>query len=158
MTFWFRPRIRHPFFPGLNPTPTSEAKGRAPALCGAYAELEKAAANGASAERAVFVLIGGEGPPFTAAQRDRLWDLFQTPVYAILTGSDGRIAGFECEVQDGFHLPGKLEADAETICECGRPGPVLDSNASAEGSKEDPIPFHANLHGSTASPFGPSAP
>ena len=130
MTFWFRPRIRHPFFPGFNPTPASEAKGRAHALCGAFIELEKAAANGVSAERAVFVLIEREGTPFTLAQRNRLWELFQTPVYAILTASDGSIVGFECEVQDGFHVPGKPAPDAKTVCECGRPGPLLDSIAA----------------------------
>jgi len=128
MTFWFRPRIRHPFFPGLNPTPAGEAKGRAPALCGAFIELEKAATAGISVGQAVFVLIDRAGPPFTAAQRDRLWELFQTPVYGILTDGDGSIAGVECEVQDGFHLPGKPAADAETVCECGRPGPLLDAN------------------------------
>jgi hypothetical protein len=100
------------------------------ALYGAYAELEQAAANGVLAERAVFALTRRDGPPLTAIQRDRLWKLFQTPVYAILTASDGRIAGFECEAQDGFHLPGKPAADAETVCECGRPGPLLDSNAA----------------------------
>jgi hypothetical protein len=131
MTFWFRPRIRHPFFPGLNPTPAGEAKGRALALSGAFMELEKAAAGGVSVERAVFVLIERAGAPFTAAQRDRLWELFQTPVYGILTASDGSIAGVECEVQDGFHLPGKPAADAETVCECGRPGPLLDSNTGS---------------------------
>jgi hypothetical protein len=129
MKFWFRPRIRHPFFPGLNPTPAGEARGRVLALYGRYTELVEAAANGVSDEQAVFVLIGRAGPPFTAAQRDRLWELFQTPVYGILTADDGSIAGVECEMQDGFHLPGKPAADAETVCERGRPGPLLDSNA-----------------------------
>jgi hypothetical protein len=129
MRMLFRPRIRHPFFPGLSPTRVSEAKGRTLVLYGAYPELERAATNGISAERAVFVSISSGEAPLTAAQRDRLWKLYQTPVYAILTGSNGRIAGFECEVQDGFHLPGKPAADAETVCECGRPGPLLASNA-----------------------------
>jgi hypothetical protein len=140
MTFWFRPRIRHPFFPGLYPIRAGEAKGRAMSLYGAYAELEQAAANGVSAELAVFALITRDGPPLTSAQRDRLWKLFQTPVYAILTGSDGRIAGFECEAQDGFHLPGKPAADAETVCECGRPGPLLDSNALRAGANTESLP------------------
>lgn len=139
MTFWFRPRIRHPFFPGLNPTPAGEAKEHVNALCGAFIELEKAAANGISAERAVFVLVEREGTPFTVAQRDRLWELFQTPVYAILTASDGSVVGFECEVQDGFHLPGKPAADAETVCECGRPGPLLSSIAVRPASSTGPL-------------------
>ena len=140
MTFWFRPRIRHPFFPGLYPIRAGEAKGRAISLYGAYAELEQAAANGVSVELAVFALIARDGPPLTTAQRDRLWKLVQTPVYAILTGSDGDIAGFECEAQNGFHLPGKLAADAETVCECGRPGPLLDSNALRARAKAESLP------------------
>ena len=127
MTLWFRPRIRHLFFPGLSPTPAVEAKGRVMALCGAFTELERAATVGVSVEQAVFVLIERAGPPFTASQRDRLWELFQTPVYGILTACDGSIVGVECEVQDGFHLPGKPAADAATVCECGRPGPLFDS-------------------------------
>lgn len=128
MTFLFRPRIRHPFFPGFNPTPAVEAKGNAPALCGAFSELEQAAARGVSAKRAVFVVIEWNGAAFTATERDRLWDLFQTPVYAIQTGREGRVEAFECEVQNGFHLPGKPAADAEAVCECGRAGPILGSN------------------------------
>jgi hypothetical protein len=145
MTLWFRPRIRHPFFPGLRPTRVSEAKGRAVALYGAYPELEQAAANGVSAKRAVFALIACGGPPLTAAQRDRLWKLYQTPVYAILTAGNGRIAGFECEVQDGFHLPGRPAADAETVCECGRPGPLLDSNAARERVKAKSLSISREL-------------
>jgi hypothetical protein len=127
MTFWFRRRIRHPFFPALNPTRAVAARGRASALCGAYAELERAAAQGVSAERAVFVLLDRTAPPFTSEQRDRLWKLFQTPVYAILTGHDGRAEAFECEVQSGFHVAGRVTAEAAVVCECGRAGPLLHS-------------------------------
>jgi hypothetical protein len=127
MTFWFRPRIRHPFFPGLNPTRAGEARGRASTLCGAYPELERAAAQGVSAERAVFVLLERNAPPLTSEQRDRLWKLFQTPVYAIMTGHDGRAEAFECEVQSGFHFAGRVAAEAAVVCECGRAGPLLHS-------------------------------
>jgi hypothetical protein len=140
MTFWFRPRIRHPFFPGLNPTPAVEAKGRAMALYGRYTDLVEAAANRVSAERAVFVLIARDEPQLTPVQRDLLWKLYQTPVYAILTGRDQRFVGFECEVQDGFHLRGKPAADAETVCECGRPGPMLDSNALETRANAESLP------------------
>jgi hypothetical protein len=113
------------------------------ALCGRYAELVEAAANGVSVERAVFALIARDEPPLTPVQRDRLWKLFQTPIYAILTGRDGRIAGFECEAQDGFHLPGKRTSDAEAVCECGRPGAMLGSNAlGMRANAESPrVPF-----------------
>jgi hypothetical protein len=129
MTFRFRTKIRHPFFPGSSPTPVNEARGRASALSGSYADLEQAFAQGVSAERAVFVLLERTAPVFTSAQRDRLWELYQTPVYAILIGGDGRVEGFECEVQCGFHAPGKPPANAEMVCECGRLGPLMEVDA-----------------------------
>jgi hypothetical protein len=129
MRFLSGPRIRHPFFPGLNPTPASEAKGSEPALFGALKDLEQAADRGVSAKRAVFVLLDPAAPPFTPAERDRLWDLFRTPVYAILTGPNGRVTAFECEVQNGFHLAAKGNSGAGQVCECGRPGPMLDARA-----------------------------
>src|ERR1700760_2541478 len=103
MAFWFRPRIRHPFFPGLIPTPAREAKGQVSALYGSYAELEEAAIQGVSVERTTFVLAEADAAPLNMAQRDRLWELFQTPVYAILL-SGGRVAAFECEALSGYHL------------------------------------------------------
>lgn len=120
MTLWFRPRIRHPFFPALTLTPVTEARGCALALSGTYAELERAAARGVSAQRIVFVLLDWNAPAFTVAQRDRLWDLFQTPIYCILLGLDGRVAGYECEALSGFHMPGNDGGDTAGVCECGR--------------------------------------
>lgn len=125
MINWFRPRIRHPFFPGLTPAPARDARGCAPALYGGFSDLLQAAARGASASRAVFVLLGFNARILTQAERDCLWELFETPVYAIRTGEDGRVCAFECEAQDGFHIPAEPGADREIMCECGRPGPVL---------------------------------
>ena len=130
MRFWFRPRIRHPFFPGLKPISASEAKGHVESLRGGFPELEQAAGRGVSAEHAVFVLMEQDAPPLRAEQRDRLWELFQTPVYAILTGRDGRAIGFECEVQNGFHLAGRSGEGGEAACECGRAGPLLHTTAA----------------------------
>jgi hypothetical protein len=93
-------------------------------LCGAFHELEKAAAGGASARRAVFVMNRWDGAPITDAQRDRLWALFQVPAYAMLVDAKGDLVGFECEAQNGFHVPGKAAADSP-LCECGRPGRLL---------------------------------
>lgn len=95
------------------------------ALYGAYPALKRAAARGAEAERAVFVLLGADSPAFTFAERDELWRLYQTPVFAVLMGRDGRIAGFECEAQNGFHVPERARAGAEIVCDCGRPGRLL---------------------------------
>ena len=129
MSLWFRPRVRHPFYPGLHATPAAETYTRVAVLSGAFHELEQAAAAGASAHRALFVLNRWDAAPLTSAQRDRLWMLFQVPVYAMLIDSGGRLVGFECEAQNGFHLPGKAAPDAP-LCECGRPGQMLETEAA----------------------------
>jgi hypothetical protein len=98
------------------------------ALSGAFHELERAAAAGASAQRALFVLNRWNGDSITDAQRDRLWTLFQVPAYAMLIDSGGRLVGFECEAQNGFHVPGKAAPDSP-LCECGRPGRMLAAGA-----------------------------
>jgi hypothetical protein len=83
--------------------------------------LERAAAAGASAQRALFVMNRWDSPSLSNAQRDRLWMLFQVPAYAMLVDGAGGLVGFECEAQNGFHVPGKPAPDSP-ICECGRPG------------------------------------
>jgi hypothetical protein len=130
MSLWFRPRVRHPFYPRLFTTPAVEAHGRFIALSGTFQELEQAAAAGASAQRALFVLNRWDGASLTGAQRDRLWTLFQVPAYAMLIDSDGRLVGFECEAQNGFHVPGKPAPDSP-LCECGRPGQLLRTEAAS---------------------------
>jgi hypothetical protein len=129
MSLWFRPRIRHPFYPRLFPTPAVEAHGRVIALSGTFQELERSAVAGASAQSALFVLNRRHDPSLTDAQRDRLWTLFQVPAYAMLTDGDGRMVGFECEAQNGFHVPGKAPSDSP-LCECGRPGQMLHMEAA----------------------------
>ena len=128
MSLWFKPRIRHPFYPRLFITPAVEAHGRVIALSGTFHELEQAAAAGASAQRALLVLNRWNGAALTDAQRDRLWTLFQVPAYAMLIDSDGRLVGFECEAQNGFHVPGEAAPDSP-LCECGRPGQLLRTEA-----------------------------
>jgi hypothetical protein len=104
------------------------------ALSGGYDSLRRAASRGVTARLAVFVLLPWDEPRFTTEQREQLWDLFQTPVYAILLGRDGRIAGFECEAQSGFHMAAAGDERPERLCECGRPGPFL--NHGADGMPE----------------------
>jgi hypothetical protein len=126
MSLWFRPRVRHPFYPGLFATPAVEAHTRVVALSGAFHELEQAAAAGASAQRALFVTNRWDGASLTDAQRDRLWTLFQVPAYVMLVDGNGGLVAFECEAQNGFHVPGKA-APNSPICECGRPGRLLEA-------------------------------
>ena len=82
MTPRFRPRLRHPSYPALSATPATKAHGRVGALSGAFHELEQAAAEGASAQRALFALNRWNGAALTDMQRERLWTLFQVPVSA----------------------------------------------------------------------------
>ncbi len=126
MTKWFRPRIRHPFYPKLIATPAAEANGRVAALSGTFRELERAAATGAWVKRVLFVRDNYYSAPLTDDQRDRLWSLFQVPTYAMLLDGNGRLVAFECEAQDGFHAPGKAAPDSP-LCACGRPGLLLDT-------------------------------
>jgi hypothetical protein len=139
MPLWFRRRIRHPFYPRLFVTPAAEAQGRFIALSGTFHQLERAAAAGASARSAVFVTTRWKGSSLTEEQRDRLWTLFQVPVYAMLVDGDDRLVGFECEAQDGFHIPGKVAPDSP-LCECGRPGRVLQTEATKTIPREKALP------------------
>jgi hypothetical protein len=130
MQWWFRSRIRHPFFPGLSATPAAEAKGRCVALSGAYPELTKAALAGARPQRAVFALNLIHHPFLTGKERDSLWQIFQVPVYALLLDCNQRLLAYECEAQDGLHVPHNPSSVVASICECGRPGPRIYADAA----------------------------
>jgi hypothetical protein len=120
--------IQHPFYPALKPSPAARARGGCAALAGTCYELLRGPAAGVVAERAVFPLRRPVQPFLTADEREALWALYQVPVYAILLDVGGRVIGYECEAQEGFHLaPGYAggflfgNVDA-TPCECGRAG------------------------------------
>ena len=117
---WFRRRIRHPFFPDLAAEPAAAARGRRKALAGTFSDLARAAARGARARRAVYVLTR-EGTPLSDGERDELWRLFEVPIYALMERG-GRVAAWECEAQNGLHV---AEGGEEGACACGRPGAVL---------------------------------
>jgi hypothetical protein len=135
MQLWFRPRIRHPFFPGLSATPAAEAKGRCVALSGTYLQLTQAAFAGALPRRAVFAVHYEQDPYLNDTQRDSLWQMFQVPVYGLMLDRGRRLIGYECEAQNGLHVP----KTAGTIirwqpCECGRPGPRIQAAAARDFS------------------------
>jgi hypothetical protein len=135
----FRSRLRHPFYPGLKLAPAAAFGRKAPALYGAYEELSAAALTGARAGRAVFAVRRHASPFLTEPQRDALWKWFQVPVLTLLLGRDGAPIAYECEAQDGLHLPddyaggllffGRIES---RLCECGRPGRRLMPPADAQ--------------------------
>ena len=139
MRFLSRNRVRHPFFPNLAAAPAAEARRRSVAVAGTFGELTRAAAAGVRPRRAVFVLTGEQEFP-GEGERDRLWNLFQVPVYALLVDRSGRIVAWECEAQAGLHVEAgsalRLGTREERACACGRPGPrvMLDRVAAASAA------------------------
>jgi hypothetical protein len=135
--------IQHPFYPALKPSPAARARCGCSALAGTFDELLRAADNGARVARAVFPLHRLSRPFLFAEERDALWTLFQVPVYAMLLDARGRVIGYECEVQHGFHLAPGHHRDvpsgtiSTTLCECGRPGPRLLPEAEAQEDAEE---------------------
>jgi hypothetical protein len=127
----FEHRLRHPFYPSLHLESAARAKKRCPALAGTVRELAEAARVGVEASRAVFPLHRPARPFLTVEEREALWSMFGVPVIAILLDGRGTPVGWECEVQDGFHLvpdyrAGLLFGSFESAtCDCGRPGPRL---------------------------------
>jgi hypothetical protein len=122
----FRRRIRHPLFPDLAADLAVQARGRSMALAGSFADLARAAARGAEARFAVYVLTS-EVEPLSAAERDELWRLFQVPVYALLERG-GRVTAWECEAQNGLHIVEDCkdrEGGKGGACVCGRPGAMM---------------------------------
>ena len=126
MRFGFRTRLRHPLFPDLPATPAAEASRKCSAIAGTFDQLADAAAAGVRPRRAVFLLTHSERPFPSDSERDKLWAWFQVPLFGLLVDPHGRIAGYECEAQNGLHIspgypaaPGILES---APCACGRPG------------------------------------
>jgi hypothetical protein len=141
MPLGFRRRIRHPFYPALKPAPATGARALASALSGTYAELIHASDAGVQVARAVFPLHTPARPFPTGEERDALWSMFEVPVLALLLDDRGAVIGYECELQEGYHLKddaaaglpeGRIES---SLCECGRTGPRL------MPAKEDLMPM-----------------
>jgi len=113
-------------------------------------ELAKAAASGVSVQRALFVLHRPDCRFLNEEEREQLWQLFQVPAFALLLDGDGRLVGYECEAQQGLHVPSSCTHGSDNLlglenedsilgyrvpwnlveldqspCECGRPGPRL---------------------------------
>ena len=112
------PKLRHPFFPGLPATSAVNAQGSVLAMAGIFEELYQAGCRPTHARRAIFVLTPAH-QLLSDYHRNYLWDLLQVPTYALLTDSSGKIVGWECEAQDGFHIG---DGTQEVSCACGRPG------------------------------------
>lgn len=124
MLFRFGPRIRHPFFPGLQAAPATEAKNRVSALYGTFEQLVRAADAGASVSRALFVLKSENEALLSDSERDVLWNRFRAPALMLLVDCRQRVIAYECEAQSGFHVHSQQLSAQEgaPVCECGRPG------------------------------------
>jgi hypothetical protein len=134
MSWLFRSRLRHPLFPSLPVTFAGPRVLRCAILAGTFEELRAAAPRGTRVSRSVCVVCGLNDPPLGAPERAALWTWFQVPVYRLLVDSSGRLAGYECEALDGFHLASSATRKGtglalshldQTPCPCGRPGPRL---------------------------------
>jgi hypothetical protein len=140
--------LRHPLYPHWRVTPARFARNQCVALSGTLRELLRAGAYGIRAERALFVVHMPDSPFLTDSDRDALWESFQVPAYAVLLDGEGRLVGYECEVQDGMHIgavrldtaPGNIFSDDSVLgyrvpldhatvetspCACGREGQRL---------------------------------
>jgi len=117
------------------------AKGEHVALAGSFDELARARVAGAGARRAVFVLHYGGRQFLSAGERDALWEMFRAPVYGMLLDRDGRVLGYECEAQDGLHVPAECAPPAGLVdagpCSCGRLGVRLVAEALATAHAAD---------------------
>jgi hypothetical protein len=121
-----RSPIRHPFYPGLAVTLAAGCKGPCAGLSGTLRELTRAATAGASVRRMIFALHYPGSSFLSQTERDRLWEVFQVPVFALLLDCDGHLLAYECEAQSGLHVGPRSQWSAGELesapCECGRPG------------------------------------
>ncbi len=139
MRMRIRVPLRHPFYAEWVATPARIAHEECDVLSGNYQELMQAAAGGVRVKRVVFALRSTDAPFLGEAERDVLWRAFQVPVVGMLLDREGRLAGWECEAQDGLHLGSAWTLEAiwayrlvtsgaaldDSTCECGRAGQRL---------------------------------
>ena len=121
-----RSPIRHPFYPGLAVTLALECNGPCAGLSGTLRDLARAATAGARVRRMIFALHYPGSRFLSETERDRLWEVFQVPVCAVLLDRKGRLLAYECEAQSGLHVESQAPWSAGVLqsapCECGRPG------------------------------------
>ena len=55
-------------------------------------------------------------------ERDRLWQIFEVPVYGLLLDQKGKVLAYECEAQNGLHVAATAGEVQYSPCDCGRPG------------------------------------
>jgi hypothetical protein len=124
--------VRHPLYPGMAPVWARTAAGSHKVLAGSFPELAAAASRGARASHAIYIVIDEQSPAPSAAERDQLWRWFRAPSFTLVLDSAGRLAAYECEAENGFHLA-KARAGGitgEKLCACGRPGPRIPKSRS----------------------------
>ena len=141
--------IRHPFYPDLRPTHARAATGRHTVLAGHFEELEQAAARGARATHAIFVLQEEGACPATGRQRDRLWEWFCVPSFVLVLDGAGKVLAYECEAEEGLHVAADagLAAPDTSLCPCGRAGPRIGVAVRPQRQSARSLPLAHSLSG-----------
>jgi hypothetical protein len=70
------------------------------------------------------VVFRGPNEPLSCLQRDRLWDLFQVPLFEQVLDAHATLLATECEAHDGMHILAEWDQlnPSDTVdgpCECG---------------------------------------
>lgn len=74
-------------------------------------------------EHSVTVFVSFYTGRLTDEIRDRLWRVFQVPVFEQLRGPSLELLAWECEAHDGLHTNDRGMADSHETCSCGVRGP-----------------------------------
>lgn len=89
---------------------------------------------------AVVVLSQAGSARLIARERDRLWQLYEVPVFEQVLSSSGQLLATECEAHDGLHIlahPGLLgyPAQLDRACDCGSATPRVPADTFVCGGE-----------------------
>jgi hypothetical protein len=96
------------------------------AIAGRIEDVESLA--GAIGLTHAIVIFHDPGEPLlTGLDRDRLWRMFEVPVFEQILAADGTLLAAECEAHEGLHVESVIEGyEVESsACGCGRPTPRI---------------------------------
>ena len=65
-------------------------------------------------------------------EREQLWNWFGVPSFVLVLDAHGRLAAYECEAENEFHVKHALDnvTAGQNLCACGRPGPRIPAPAT----------------------------
>lgn len=93
-------------------------------------QLDALASRRLSLTHSIIILQRSGEPRITVADRERLWKIFDVPLFEQIIGERHQLLAFECEAHDGLHIaspefqfaPEELDA---SVCGCGQSSPRL---------------------------------